>query len=325
MIRRSDKTRRDKKTKVCILTVLLVILLAMPAFAANETDEKEIAGEEESAVTEEIQETGEQADDVTPENETEEIEEDTGGKEDSEKNVDETANEEVPDKKGDVAEEPEPEEEPVPVEAPSAKREPVMLKASSGGKVSYSAKRVGSNAGETSVFSVTSGGTTYTGACAEQGVTMKSSGQAAITKIDNSSKIAKVIYYYTIALGSDNWWTGDHKTDKVGKILGMDHADDTDVTKRRMVECFCQIYNMGSSDWYKTVTSSSGGGWSTGTADKVRDYYKNIDTSSISVPAGFEIWYAKSDSGAQSFIMWAYMPEGYVTMTKVSGNTKITN
>ena len=201
----------------------------------------------------------------------------------------------------------------------------MVLKASSSGKVSYSAKRVGSNAGETSVFSVTSGGKTYTGACAEQGVTMKSSGQAAITKIDNSTKIAKVIYYYAIALGSDNWWTGDHKTDKVGKILGMDHADDTDVTKRRMVECFCQIYNMGSSDWYKTVTSSSGGGWSTGTADKVRDYYKNIDTSSISVPAGFEIWYAKSDSGAQSFIMWAYMPEGYVTMTKVSGNTKITN
>lgn len=322
MIRRSDKTRRDKKTKVCILTVLLVILLAMPAFAANETDEKEIAGEEESAVTEEIQETGEQADDVTPENETEEIKEDAEGGETESDPSDGEEKENEPEKPDEKAESG---EEPLPAEAPAAKQEPVVLKASSSGKVSYSAKRVGSNAGETSVFSVTSGGKTYTGACAEQGVTMKSSGQAAITKIDNSTKIAKVIYYYAIALGSDNWWTGDHKTDKVGKILGMDHADDTDVTKRRMVECFCQIYNMGSSDWYKTVTSSSGGGWSTGTADKVRDYYKNIDTSGISVPAGFEIWYAKSDSGAQSFIMWAYMPEGYVTMTKVSGNTKITN
>lgn len=322
MIRRSDKTRRDKKTKVCILTVLLVILLAMPAFAANETDEKEIAGEEESAVTEEIQETGEQTDDVTPENETEEIKEDAEGGETESDPSDGEEKENEPEKPDEKAESG---EDPLPAEAPAAKQEPVVLKASSSGKVSYSAKRVGSNAGETSVFSVTSGGKTYTGACAEQGVTMKSSGQAAITKIDNSTKIAKVIYYYAIALGSDNWWTGDHKTDKVGKILGMDHADDTDVTKRRMVECFCQIYNMGSSDWYKTVTSSSGGGWSTGTADKVRDYYKNIDTSGISVPAGFEIWYAKSDSGAQSFIMWAYMPEGYVTMTKVSGNTKITN
>ena len=322
MIRRSDKTRRDKKTKVCILTAVLVILLAMPAFAANETDEKEIAGEEESTVTEEIQATGEQADDVTPENEDEEIKEDAEVQETVAEPADEEDNENEPEKPDEKAESG---EKPLPAEAPAAKPEPVMLKASSSGNVSYSAKRVGSNAGETSVFSVTSGGKTYTGACAEQGVTMKSSGQAAITKIDNSTKIAKVIYYYAIALGSDNWWTGDHKTDKVGKILGMDHADDTDVTKRRMVECFCQIYNMGSSDWYKTVTSSSGGGWSTGTADKVRDYYKNIDTSGISVPAGFEIWYAKSDSGAQSFIMWAYMPEGYVTMTKVSGNTKITN
>ncbi len=322
MIRRSDKTRRDKKTKVCILTAVLVILLAMPAFAANETDEKEIAGEEESTVTEEIQATGEQADDVTPENEDEEIKEDAEVEETEAEPADEEDNENEPEKPDEKAESG---EEPLPAEAPAAKQEPVVLKASSSGNVSYSAKRVGSNAGETSVFSVTSGGKTYTGACAEQGVTMKSSGQAAITKIDNSTKIAKVIYYYAIALGSDNWWTGDHKTDKVGKILGMDHADDTDVTKRRMVECFCQIYNMGSSDWYKTVTSSSGGGWSTGTADKVRDYYKNIDTSGISVPAGFEIWYAKSDSGAQSFIMWAYMPEGYVTMTKVSGNTKITN
>lgn len=322
MIRRSDKTRRDKKTKVCILTAVLVILLAMPAFAANETDEKEITGEEESTVTEEIQATGEQADDVTPENEDEEIKEDAEVEETEAEPADEEDNENEPEKPDEKAESG---EDPLPAEAPAAKQEPVVLKASSSGKVSYSAKRVGSNAGETSVFSVTSGGKTYTGACAEQGVTMKSSGQAAITKIDNSTKIAKVIYYYAIALGSDNWWTGDHKTDKVGKILGMDHADDTDVTKRRMVECFCQIYNMGSSDWYKTVTSSSGGGWSTGTADKVRDYYKNIDTSGISVPAGFEIWYAKSDSGAQSFIMWAYMPEGYVTMTKVSGNTKITN
>ena len=105
----------------------------------------------------------------------------------------------------------------------------------------------------------------------------------------------------------------------------MSHASDTDVTKRRMVECFCQIYNMGSNKWYNTVTSSSGGGWSTNTADKVRDYYRDIDTSNITVPAGFEIWSAKSDNSAQSFIMWSYNPEGYVTMKKVSGNTGITN
>ena len=93
MIRRSDKTRRDKKTKVCILTAVLVILLAMPAFAANETDEKEITGEEESTVTEEIQATGEQADDVTPENEDEEIKEDAEVEESEAEPADEEDNE----------------------------------------------------------------------------------------------------------------------------------------------------------------------------------------------------------------------------------------
>ena len=286
-----------------------MLLIAFPSFAADENNAKEIPGAEEVTVTEEI---------------PVEVSEDAEGSD--EKDIQkETA-------EGDAEGEPENEDSTGDADAGEEKAEETpqqplraVLKASSGEKVSYTAKRVGSNAGETSVFSVTSDGTSYTGACAEQGVSMKTSGKATITKIGNGTKIAKVIYYYAIALGDNNWWTSSHKTDKVGKILGMSNAGDTDVTKRRMIECFCQIYNMGSSNWYNTVTSSSGGGWSTNTADRVRDYYRDIDTSNISVPAGFEIWFANADSSAQSFIMWAYKPDGYVTMKKVSGNTSITN
>ncbi|MBR3200104.1 MAG: hypothetical protein IKG17_02040 [Mogibacterium sp.] len=304
-----NKNGKEKRLKVCILAAAMIVLLAMPSFASNEADVPEAAGEEENVMTEEVQEENENEGSIIPDI-TEESIEDAGNEEDGAGGAD----------KKDEEEEPEEAEE-----AQFVNKAPMMLRAGNGEKISYTAKRVGSNAGETSVFKVTSGGTTYTGACSEQGVGMKTSGKASITRIGNNTKIAKVIYYYTIALGDNNWWTSDRKTDKVGKILGMAHADDTDVTKRRMVECFCQIYNMGSTDWYNTVTSSSGGGWSKTTADKVRDYYRDIDTSNITVPAGFEIWKADSDGGAQSFIMWAYNPEGYVSMKKVSGNTNITN
>ena len=203
-------------------------------------------------------------------------------------------------------------------------------------KVSYSGSKVGSAAGETTVFTVKSDGTNYTGTCAQQGVQMGSSGTAKITKISNSKKIAKVIYHYAIELDDKNWWTSSNKTDKVGTILGMSSADATNVTKQRMIEAFCQIYNMGSADWYKTITNANTGGWTTDTADRVRDYYADISDKNwyknLTVPDGFEIWMADAGS-SQSFMIWAYTkpapPEpsvstGFVTMKKTSGNTDIT-
>ena len=212
-------------------------------------------------------------------------------------------------------------------------------KAAGNKKVSYIGSKVGSAAGETTVFKVTSDGTKYTGTCARQGMTMGTSGTATITKISNGTKIAKVIYHFAIDLGDSNWWTGDHKTDKVGTILGMASNDATNVTKRRMVEAFCQIYNMGANDWYKTITNANTGGWSTDTADRVRDYYADINNKTwyknLTVPDGFEIWLADAGN-AQPFIIWAYTPPapptpptpttttGFVTMMKVSGNANIT-
>lgn len=185
-----------------------------------------------------------------------------------------------------------------------------------GSSVSYKAKRVGEGSGQTTVFTVKDGGTTYTGACAEEGVSMSSSGTATTSKIANSTKIAKVVYYYGEVKG---WWSGSDATDSAKNVLGLDYS--TDITKRRLIECFCQIYNQGSSKWYNTVTGSSG--WSKTTADAVRDYYADIDTSSITVPDGFEMYFCDAGSDSQSFIMWFFNPvvNGYVCLQKNAAST----
>lgn len=309
-LRRPDTEKYGgKRAAAFMLAALMTLLIVFPSFAENDTVTEEPQGADSSIITEEV---NTEDDEYTEETDAGDVQEETG--EDPE---DEAAGDE------DSASVVEDTEESEPEEAPLRSEKPVLLKAAAGQRVSYTGKRVGSNAGETTVFTVSTGGTTYTGACAEQGVAMRSSGHATITRISNGSKIAKVIYHYAIALGDQNWWTSSHKTDKVGKIIGMANAGDTDVTKRRMIEVFCQIHYMGSSDWYNTVTSSSGGGWSTNTARKVRDYYSNINISNITVPEGFEIWLAKSENKAQSFVMWAYNPVGYVTMKKTSANAAI--
>ena len=90
-----------------------------------------------------------------------------------------------------------------------------------------------------------------------------------------------------------------------------------------MIECFCQIYNMGAEEWYKVITDPKTGGWGTDESSKIKNYYNNINTSGITVPDGFEIWYADAGN-AQPFIIWAYESAGYVTMKKRSGNSSIT-
>lgn len=306
-----------KNKLITVITILCIMMSMCMVYAddENSTIEPEapesaeiIENTEDTSLEEDTQANNAEINDI-PDN-TEKV--DTEEKREPEKETEKTT-QNIPDS----------EESTESKELTETEKEPIIKLKASGDKVSYTAKRVGSAAGETSVFSVTADGITYTGACAEQGVSMNSSGKATITRIDNSTKIAKVIYYYAIALGDENWWTSDHKTDKVGKIIGMDHADDTNVTKRRMLECFCQIYNMGASDWYQTITSNNSGGWSKNTADKVRDYYNKIDTSNISVPASFIMYKGAPDDKAQEFIAWSFSPRINVKINK-SANTAIT-
>ena len=328
------ENRRHVRILVLLLTAAFLITLAIPSFAVNEEAAPPDSEESIETVQEEMTQIEEAQAEESPEAGSEEENADEENEmlnEEDVQTVEETdqAEQTEAEKTQTSDEEKEPAEKPevIKLKVPKAK---LAGSGSSdeGKKVSYTGTKAGAAAGETSIFKVTTGGTTYTGTCAEQGVAMKSSGTATITKISNSKKIAKVVYHFAYELGDDNWWTSEKKDDKVGKILGMNNDSDANVTKRRMVEAFCQLYNMGTTDWYKTITSQNSGGWSTDTADRVRDYYTGINDrdwyKNSTVPEGFEIWYADAGND-QPFMIWAYTPTGYAAMKKVSGNTSITD
>ena len=283
---------KGQKSITVILAAIMLFVIAAPSFAANMTGTEsqqipEYAGEAEGA------EGDGSAEDITGEESPESGESD-----------DEAIGMDDNDETG----------------LPGGKP---VLKKEEGTEVTYTAYKENLTAVATSIFSVNKDGTTYTGTCARQGISMKTSGTAKITRIPNSESIAKIVYHYAIELGDENWWDSPACSDRVGKIIGMSSVNSTRVTKRRMVECFCQMYNMGAAEWYKVITDTKTGGWGTGESSKIRDYYNSIDTSGIKVPDGFEIWYA--DAGdAQPFIIWAYDSAGYVTMKKISGNSSIT-
>lgn len=185
-----------------------------------------------------------------------------------------------------------------------------------GQTVTYKSARKGSGSGETTVFTVKDDGKTYKGVCAEQGVP-GGSGRAKLSRISNGKKIAKVVYKYGV---KQKWLTGDDATDNCTNLLKLSYH--TDVTKRRMLECFCQIANMGENAWLKAVTGSQGG-WSSSTAKAVLKYYKNIDTSDINVPSNFNLYLAKpTSSGVQDFMIWEMEDDPlYLKLFKVDANS----
>ncbi|MBQ6440915.1 MAG: hypothetical protein IJJ06_12560 [Mogibacterium sp.] len=338
----SGKIRRRRQTLAFMLTLALTIILTIPSFAENQTGEAgsvnseenvqtentegETFVEEDGQVTENAGETDKES--IRPEEDVTEIEpeEDTvkedpaipaGSADEAASGGEPKASKEGESKAGKSVE----------IKKQAQKAKLTKAASDSGKEVRYEGDKFGSAAGETTVFKVTTDGKTYTGTCAKQGVSMKSPGTAEITKISNSKKIAKVIYHYAFELGDENWWTGEGKTDKVGKLLGMNNDNDTNVTKRRLVEAFCQIYHMGSSDWYNTITNAATGGWDERTADRVRDFYTGISDKNwynyLTVPDGFEIWLA-DPGNSQPFMIWAYNPTGCVTLKKISADTSIT-
>ncbi len=335
----AEKTRKRRRTLTLILITVLAAILTIPSFADNGSGgpagadagaviDAETGGSGETDAAEEPAPADVQKaeDEALPQEDTDQVTDNEDGA-DISVYIDETAAAE--EEGAEEARDPEAKAEGTAKEAAPRKTVKSTAKAASDDAktVTYSGSKVGSAAGETTIFSVTSGGTSYTGTCAKQGVNMSSSGTATITKISNGKKIAKIVYHYAIELGDDNWWTGEHKTDKVGKLLGMSNDGDTNVTKRRMIEAFCQIYNMGTSDWYSTITNANTGGWNTGTADKVRDFYTDISEKNwykdLTVPDGFEIWFADAGN-AQPFMIWSYNPKGYATVKKVSADTSVT-
>ena len=320
--RKPYRNEREVKTAVTMLIVLLLLFMTgAQSFAAAENgmedkEDTDIYVQDEAGEDEKGQGEAAETADVSDED----TEKDENGDEETEESAEkdpEASGQESEDK---AAEEP---PEKTAAKATEVRSNAAVLRAAAGQRITYTGTKVGSAAGETSVFKVVSGGTTYTGTCAKQGVKMSTSGQATITKIANTSKIAKLVYHYAVEPGTANWWNGSQSTSKAGLLLGYSSDSATNVTKQRLIEAFCQIYNMGDSSWYSTITNPNTGGWTSDTAQKVRNLYNSINTGSITVPEGFEIWYADAGN-SQPFMIWAYNPAGYVTMTKKSGNKKIT-
>ena len=340
--RKPYRNEREVKTAVTMLIVLLLLFMTGAqsfATAENGMEDKEDtdiyiqdeAADDENDQDEAVETSGASdedtdASDETPPDASDENtdvpDEDTDkdGAEETEEAADAVTEISGEETKKDVSEEP---PQKAATKATEVKSNAPVLRAAAGQRITYTGTKVGSAAGETSVFKVVSDGTTYTGTCAKQGVKMSTSGQATITKIANTSKIAKLVYHYAVEPGNANWWNGSQSTDKAGLLLGYSSANATNVTKQRLIEAFCQIYNMGDSSWYSTITNPNTGGWTAETAQKVRNLYNSINADSITVPEGFEIWYADAGN-SQPFMIWAYNPAGYVTMTKKSGNKKIT-
>lgn len=177
-----------------------------------------------------------------------------------------------------------------------------------GDTVSFNGWREGSGGGETALFNATAGARTYTGTCAQSGVSLSRTGSATVTKIGNDTKIAKAIYHYAYELGDDNWWTSSHRLDNVGSIINV---SGTQFTKRKLLECFCQIHNMGAQTWYNVNTNA---GVATATARAVRNYYANLDVSGVTVPDNFEILLSRPADSSQQFIMWRMASAGAVVL-----------
>ena len=169
---------------------------------------------------------------------------------------------------------------------------------STGDTISFKGWREGSGGGETALFSATVDETAYTGTCAQSGVALSKTGTANVTRIGNDTKIAKAIYHFAYELGDENWWTSSHRLDNAGNILGI---SGTQFTKRKLLECFCQMHNMGVDRWYTVNTNA---GVSTTTAKAVKNYYNNLDVSGVTVPDNFEIWLSRPADSSQQFIMW---------------------
>ena len=186
---------KGRKAMIVLLTAVMLFVIGAPSFAANrmETDGQKFPEQAEEA------DGSEDAEPLTDE---------------EDEQTEEAAEGETQTEDGDTEI---PEETPVP-------------KKTEGIEVNYTAYKENLTAVAAAVFSVDANGTTYTGTCARQGVSLSESGTARITKIPNSEKIAKVIYHYAIELGDENWWDSPACSDRVGKIIGMSSVNSTRVT-----------------------------------------------------------------------------------------------
>lgn len=316
--RRSAKEQR-KKLLVCALAAAIMLLLSLPAFALSGSSAEEAAGTEPAEQTEQTQQAG--TDGQTEAEKTEEpadlTEEAAGGESaPSGKEKTESENEET----AGAA----PEKDAGAPETPAAKAPMLKALPANNTKVSYT------SAGSHPVkFTVKSGGYTFKGTCATLGVDNASSGKATVKRISNTSKIAKLVYYYGYRKG---WWTGSNSTKKATTVLGFTDKNCTENAKQ-CIEALIQRDNMGWTAFWNARKVGKYRMYSTDSfMREINELYKK-DVSKITIPDDvvFEMFHGvTSSSKQQDFYVWRYKeipttPNGFCAVEKVSADVSITN
>ena len=169
-----------------------------------------------------------------------------------------------------------------------------------GSSHSFTGYRDGANStiGQTTIFTLSgTNGTRYTGTCRQIGNGMATSGNASVVKrIDNNSKIAKVVYKYGVRWG---WWQGDNSHKSANSVLGISYNNT--VTLQRLIELACQIDNQGAAA-FRQIWQNAGGNMTT--IDAMINWYANVDYNAEVVPDNFEMYYVHPADGSQDFAIW---------------------
>ena len=293
--------KRQRKKAVMIMLIICLVLTIVPTFAFAAPDAEEPSQGTEPMSEEPGEVIEEAVDKAEPGIEAEEAEQ---------------------------TETEEPAEPEVKEKAPAAGK---MLTAAAksvsiGTKIKYTGKQVG-KVDQTAIFTYKEAGSglTFTGTCRQAGIRMSKSGTGTVdSRISNNSYIAKVIYRYAVQKG---WLTGKNAATNARKVLGVNYK--VGFTYRRLIECACQINNMGRPAFKKAMMEV--GGVSEPTVNAIINWYMNLDVSKVKVPDGFEIYKVNTANGVQPFTMWAYRnppppptKNGFVALKKVSRDPSIT-
>jgi len=170
-----------------------------------------------------------------------------------------------------------------------------------GDAIDYTATRVGvmNSQGQTAVFS--SG--VFTGTCRQRGTPLTESGSGTVqSRVDNNSKIAKVVYKYGI---SEDWWQSTNSKNTAKDVLGLNY--NTSTTFESLIECACQIDSQGESEWLNIMNDTF---TNTTTNKAILNWYKGVDVSGVTVPDNFEMYRISTPAGVQQFSIWALKEKG---------------
>lgn len=280
---------RKERIRMMIALMLAFVLCASAVSAFAEDDEVNSAGTEqtETAASEEPEQTGGSG-------QIEQIEEEPEQTGDPAQNNSDPAADESDNEQADGTEQ---KEDKVVKAAPG-------LRASNEAVIEYGSREIA----KSRQFWSTDG--TYIGCCCQAGTPPASSGAASMSKVANTSLVARIAYYY----GHGKGWLLDYKV-----IPGFQEH-----TNAARFMYMVQMSQQGTTAWTNWAAANN-------FSKKVRDdavaVFNAAQKLEITVPDGFECYICSPVNGSQKFILFRYneaSTPGAVTVRKISGNTDIT-